>query len=738
MSKWAHKNPGCVPTKKDVKKWVTEVNTKPFPSRAIYIANTPAKLPVSLAMVLTGGAYHEAFHTKLSCRRDLHTKEISEIVLKRWAQLKDWSKLCGPLLEWLNLIEDIICERWGREVYEGTWVKLNNLQDFILHQEAESFKKKKRKEEPASNTIAKVFRDLGLGYSTPKQKIALGEYQEINPDAFNMVVKGPLTKVLKRSMAPGRDTLEPLRLAMDVLITLGDLAGEGEQDQEQDTQDGEGGIEECPHCGDSGQLVVRPMSNGEGGKVEGKGVLTCLSCGFQQEVGIKKKEDSGEGGEPSEGGVKFEGFEKGEEEEKDGEQGEDGIGKEEQGEESPGNDESEEKGDGQSGEEGPKKGPKENPEEGEEPTDGKDESPSNFAGGYQYDPETIAGNDWSYLAEKVFSEIQTSPLNLLDASAALEKAFQDAWLKEHKTVLEGEGLWSPHDASLDMIKMVKPSEMGKDHDREQADHLIRSVKGESSFLRSRLRSVIKSFEMTTNRHGLPKGKGLSSKFIVDTKIALDQGQYPKKAFYRRGERLDTSMASVVLIDQSYSMKLKLEAATRILVALTEPLDALNYPTLAIGFRDGKQGVDLQEQLELSDNYHRYHGIIYDVFKGWEEKFYGIRWRFANTRAVGGTPMSDGLQFALDNILVRPEHHRFIFVATDGLPNAGHKSIIKRQIRLAKKEGVHIIGVGVGSSSSSVMTLFPDHVYDESIGPIPGKLIKKLNTLVEGKVLVGRR
>ena len=77
MCAWAKANPECVPTADDVAAWVNRANRETVHDREIVIANTPDKLKMRTAMALTGGAYHEAFHTRYSCRRPLGPEGFS-------------------------------------------------------------------------------------------------------------------------------------------------------------------------------------------------------------------------------------------------------------------------------------------------------------------------------------------------------------------------------------------------------------------------------------------------------------------------------------------------------------------------------------------------------------------------------------------------------------------------------------------------------------------------------------
>ena len=108
----------------------------------------------------------------------------------------------------------------------------------------------------------------------------------------------------------------------------------------------------------------------------------------------------------------------------------------------------------------------------------------------------------------------------------------------------------------------------------------------------------------------------------------------------------------------------------------------------------------------------------------------VRYRFANTRAVGGTPMADGIQFGLQALSLRKENHRFMFVITDGAPDGGHKPVIKWQIKQAQEAGVHIIGVGFGGGARYVQARFPDSTWAPSIDQLPKRLVAKLNELLD--------
>ena len=268
MCKWAQGNAQCVPTRKEVDKWVRAANLERVPNREIVIANTPDKLTLRTALALTGGAYHEAFHTYYSCLRSLSTDEMAAIVLPRWAKVPDWSKFYVLLQEWSNIIEDILIERWGRVEFPGSLMKLHDLQDFILKQEGQGVAGTKahsggKSTRSALSIITATFRDVGLGYNTTTQREALEKYREDNPSAVAFVIgegkgnPGPLTPLLRETLAQvKKDDTACVRLAMDVIGILFNESSEEDpanDPQNQEHQPGESQKTCCPKCGASSE-----------------------------------------------------------------------------------------------------------------------------------------------------------------------------------------------------------------------------------------------------------------------------------------------------------------------------------------------------------------------------------------------------------------------------------------------------------------------------------------------------
>lgn len=315
---------------------------------------------------------------------------------------------------------------------------------------------------------------------------------------------------------------------------------------------------------------------------------------------------------------------------------------------------------------------------------------------------------------------------LLDNNTAFDQAVADK-IKEIESTLEpGERAYIVGNTTWDQINMVQQTSDCKN----AVQPLLDEVREQTNYLRSSLRHMVRAMEHTNVVHGTRKGNFLSNRTLVDTALSLRNSRMPKRAFYNSEDQIDTSIACAICLDQSGSMGGSLMDATKMLMALCEPLDSIGGKVLAYGFRDGYRSVS------HPSNSHRARdceNMIYDVFKNWNERFTTIKGRFAHTVATGGTPMADGIQFGLDSIKYRPEKHRILFVLTDGDPNFGHSSVIQWQQRVAKEMGVHIVGIGWGRYGTGVKTLYKDNVWESDIKDVPSALVSKLKSLLKERV-----
>jgi len=235
LCEWARLNPGQTPIYADVDGFVYHANRLRVSEyeKGIVIASTPDDLPKGLAFALVGGGYHEAWHTEYSRRDALSASEMWAKISALWPLIpfqesetgwKGWAGLTGPLLEWSNIVEDIRIERLGCRKYPGSQDKMEALQDLILRMEEEGLEAAAAKGRNVNSDLAVVmgaFRDLGLGYKTPRQTLVLSQYKERSPGAWRFVTEGPLAPLLERAINLGvGDDVESLWLAMEIVAAI--------------------------------------------------------------------------------------------------------------------------------------------------------------------------------------------------------------------------------------------------------------------------------------------------------------------------------------------------------------------------------------------------------------------------------------------------------------------------------------------------------------------------------------
>lgn len=311
--------------------------------------------------------------------------------------------------------------------------------------------------------------------------------------------------------------------------------------------------------------------------------------------------------------------------------------------------------------------------------------------------------------------------NALAEAIGAEKKAQDG------TVEANEALWNPYTTSNDKVVVVSAGPDARDAGRK----LQESVRREVSFLRARLRNKFLEAKAPRVMHGVKQGETLSERRLADTWIEVQSGIAPTRPDTRTVHRDKVSIAVAVVVDQSGSMSSRKTEAARALTAICAPLDEVGCPVLAVGFRNGYDydTPDSSEQVDPSRPYHRTESIDIDIFKSWDEPVRNCLGRFTKVKANGGTPMCDGIQFALQALSARKERHRILLVITDGEPDYGHSPVIRRQQRLAREAGIALVGVGIDYGCRSVESLYDRHVLVEDVSKLPESLLKVINDLV---------
>lgn len=332
------------------------------------------------------------------------------------------------------------------------------------------------------------------------------------------------------------------------------------------------------------------------------------------------------------------------------------------------------------------------------------------------------------LAQELIDALETGAEDgLTDNNAALGSAIGEEC--DDNEVEVGEQVWRPYNPGMDSVKVV----YGGDEARARA--LKNKVKKEISYLRSQLRNKFLQARSPRTVHGVRKGRELSERRLVSSVVELRSGRRPTRPDWMRENREDCSLAMAVVLDESGSMGRRLAAAAAAAaLSIAVPLDELGAPCLVIGPRDAGTGYDYSsnEEPNATDadgnpRFHRFDGVTIDVFKDWDESMRRALPRFSRVQSSGGTPLSDGIQYAMQHISDRPERHRVIGVVTDGWPD--NQRVVKRQIRIAREAGVHIVGIGISSGCEAVKDLFPTHVSVENLSDLPQRMLGVLNAIM---------
>lgn len=345
-------------------------------------------------------------------------------------------------------------------------------------------------------------------------------------------------------------------------------------------------------------------------------------------------------------------------------------------------------------------------ESGDEPGDDGDPQSDKTAGGFH------PGEDF---AEALIDGLKAPTEHILDAADALATATD--MCRDEDDVRPYEQVWRPYNPEADII--VKPK-----GNRESAEIMRKEAKLITAALRTQFRRRFLAAKNPREQHGVRRGKDLSERRLVESVIECRSGVRPSRPDYKIEAQRDVSLCLGVVIDESGSMHgAEQHAAAVSALALAESFDSLNAPVMVCGPRNSGRDVRRVDTGYQSDYYnedshtgsvdvtagpscHRYHATAIDLFKDWNESFKQVKHRFASVQATGSTPLSDGIQFAMQELSTRPERHRIIVVLTDGCPD--NPNVVNRQVRLAREAGITVIGVGISGAEHYLPKQFPDH------------------------------
>jgi len=648
-----------------------------------YGSNTPASIQIAECgddvprrtyLALIGGASHEAFHRLYSQQGVLTPAVIGAAIAPvRANPTVDWSRRAKLVLDLQNVVEDIYIERLGCEEFPGVATKMADLADYIVRMEADSREKAGNPPATVVQTVFVAWRDLGLGYNTPTLRDNLARLARECPEGLAMLrpggaLHGVFTRSVPDVRTPAARERAKQALLDGIALTLA--------------------LEAVAHLeGAANAEEPQPSQGGEG----------------------KGKPQPGKGGEPA----------KGEPSEGEPAKGEPSEGEPSEGEPAKGEPA---KGEGPGDQPGDPSDADGTTHDG---TNGVDEAEgsANGAGG---------GEGTSTATAKDFLDQHAKDgTGTLDSNSALEagvKADMEEGTPDPKDYTSPMP-YRPYSTAADEVVGVRA------HAGNAGSFAViaREARKGTAYLRTRLAVLFRALENSGTEHGVRKGSALSPRMLVDSYCEMRGGVMPTRAYMDRTPAIDMSIAAALVIDESSSMRDKLRETCAIAYTLLDALDGIGAKSMAMGFRTKSYDAAYDNRDYTGANgCHRTHAMYYDVFKSWGETFKASAPRLREIKASGGTPMADGIEFALRELSARPEGHRILFVLTDGEPDGEHARVIPTQLQRAAEAGVLVIGVGLGSGSEGVKTRFPDHVYARDLDALPAALVRKLEELVRSR------
>jgi cobalamin biosynthesis protein CobT len=337
------------------------------------------------------------------------------------------------------------------------------------------------------------------------------------------------------------------------------------------------------------------------------------------------------------------------------------------------------------------------------------------------------------MLENIMGQMEDSKEEDLDLKGHNE-AFTEHFEESGKGDLrDNESYWRPWNPAKDKVQVARKGST------DVAKRYQANIKREVAAISTKLRSKFLIARQPQVQHGVRKGSGLSDRRLVDSTVELRSGRRATRPDWNKVNKGACTLAVGVVIDQSGSMNgINQVYAAQGAMAIAEPLDKLGAPVMVCGPRSGRwfQGDTWEEQREMDDKcgyngdgtFHRSESVNIDLFKNWDERFNKCRDRFSTVSATGGTPLSDGIQYAMQELSDRTEVHRVIIVLTDGAANS--PKVVNRQIRLAKEAGITVIGVGIGGYCGIVRTQFPaNHIEIPDVKELPKKLLGMLENIM---------
>lgn len=184
-----------------------------------------------------------------------------------------------------------------------------------------------------------------------------------------------------------------------------------------------------------------------------------------------------------------------------------------------------------------------------------------------------------------------------------------------------------------------------------------------------------------------------------------------KIFLKRRRRVGLDSSFCILLDLSASMRYeKIDTAMQMAIFFVRVLEAMHAPCEVLGFTT--KGFDSPKY----KGYTRSLPVRHYIFKKFEERMGYVKSRFGYFNGFNDEMYhnvdGEAVAWAAGRLSFRQETNKFLFVLSDGQPDGGeHRSLhsehLKRTVKKVKRNGIHCIGLGMGTDS--VTEFYEDHI-----------------------------
>lgn len=300
----------------------------------------------------------------------------------------------------------------------------------------------------------------------------------------------------------------------------------------------------------------------------------------------------------------------------------------------------------------------------------------------------------------------TEPKDMADIQDIINQSLEGEWGTELMYA-------HPWTREYDTVNYIPPA---SPQDKSSFKELAGKARQESLYIRPKIVSLLRGTKKVKNHHGRATGRRLSGRTIHEVAYKKDV-----KPFVQKEVKITEDAAVSIVLDESGSMSK--ETARHILTVFAVTFQDLRIPFEVIGFQHLDNYMPVFPSREEVKHFTRATPRVFNVFRTFDEGFSDdVLAKLMRTRADGGTPILDGLDFAGRRLLVRPEAKKLLIVITDGgmgtdgivpLSSRDLVKITNKEIDLLETYGVDTMVVGIGYGSKSVAE-YKNHIHIQDI------------------------